>query len=224
MELINTVAINGLNPLVNAVYRQLRKPCIMLGIILITACSTPTEESGTWVLDCQEDAPESCGYVNEEGAVMIDYGKYPMCFSDTFENYAIVVKQGAGIVAINQQEEVLYQVFVYDNGPDYPSEGYFRIVQDGKMGYADVQTGAVKIKPQFAAAKPFENQYAPVCPNCEVIKDTEHAGWGNGKWGLIDKNGKMVMEPQYDDIREVSDKGEALVIIEGQEEKWVKIQ
>ena len=194
---------------------------ILLAVTLLAACSEKTTGK-IWLLECEDDAPESCGYVNEQGDIMIDFGKYPMCFTDTFEHYAIVVDQDEGIVAINREEEIMYRVFVYDNGPDYPRDGYFRIIQDKKIGYADVQTGEISIPPKYTAARPFENNYAPVCPDCEEVKDGEYSSWVNGKWGLIDKSGKMALPAKYGGISEVSSQGEALVIADG-EEKWVKI-
>jgi hypothetical protein len=217
-----TIPFDLLNDKVNSIFKLSGKILITAGILMAAACSGPGEQD-TWTLNCDTDASESCAYVDANGTTMIDCEKYLICFSDTFDNYAIVGTQDEGIVAINRQEEILYQVFVYDNGPDYPSDGYFRILQDGKIGYADAPTGAIRIKPQYSAAKPFENQYAPVCPNCDLIEEKDHYYWTNGQWGLIDKNGTMVVEPQYDDIIEISNTGEALVILQG-EEKRIKIE
>ncbi len=213
---------NLLNNSICEAFRLSIKSLAIIGMLLVTACGGPSEQ-GPWVLDCEGEVSESCAYVDAKGKMMIDCQKYLLCFSETFDNYAIVLDQDKEMIAINRDEEVLYQVFVYDNGPDYPSDGYFRIIQDGKMGYADAQTGEIKIKPQFSGAKPFENQYAPVCPNCELIREDEHSFWENGKWGLIDKNGTMVVEPQYDDIVEISNDGEASVILAGEETR-IKIK
>ncbi len=195
---------------------------LLASIGLFSNCRTSPAKD-IWLLNCKEDASSACGYVNQAGEIMIDHEKYLMCLSDTFDNYAIVLKEEDGFVAINKAEEILYHIFLYDNGPDAPAEGLFRIVEGEKIGYADVQTGEIKIKPQFVAARPFENNYAPICPDCEVVKDFDHSSWENGKWGLIDKNGTIVIQPQYDDIIEVSAKGEMLVALEG-EEKWVAIK
>ena len=43
-------------------------------------------------------------------------------------------------VIMDSKKKVLYEIFPYDNGPDYPSEGLFRIVQNGKIGYAHENT------------------------------------------------------------------------------------
>lgn len=207
-----------LNVKANSPFNLTGKVLIAIALLLIAACGGPAEQE-VWTLNCEGDASEACAYVDANGETMVDCEKYLICFSETFDNYAIVGMQEEGIVAINRQEEVLYQVFVYDNGPDYPSDGYFRIIQDGKIGYADAQTGAIKIKPQYTGAKPFEYQYAPVCPNCDLIEEGDHTYWANGKWGLIDKSGTMIVEPQYDDIIEISNEGEALVILEGEEKR-----
>jgi hypothetical protein len=213
---------NLLNDSVRKAFRLFVKSLAIIGMVLVTACDGASEQ-GPWVLDCDGEVSESCAYVDANGKMMIDCNKYLLCFSETFDNYAIVLNQDKEMIAINKEEEVLYQVFVYDNGPDYPSDGYFRIIQDGKIGYADAQTGEIKIKPQYAAAKPFENQYAPVCPNCELVKEEDHSFWGNGKWGLIDKTGTLVVEPQYDDIVEISNNGEAVVVLAGEEQR-IKIE
>jgi hypothetical protein len=69
--------------------------------------------------------------------MVVPPGKFPVCNTDTFRNYAIVIEAGKGIVAIDRQGIVLYSVFVFDNGPDDPADGLFRIWMNGKLGYAD---------------------------------------------------------------------------------------
>ncbi|MCB9300882.1 MAG: WG repeat-containing protein [Lewinellaceae bacterium] len=158
----------------------------------------------------------------ESQAAIEEQTNEPVFFSDTSKSYTIVLKPDIGFVAVNKKGETLYEVFPYDNGPDYPSDGYFRIIDKGKIGYADEETGAVRISPQYAAARPFENGYAAICPGCESQKDGEYSSWVNGKWGLIDKNGKVVIKPRFEEILEISKDGRVLAV-EGGEEKWVKL-
>jgi hypothetical protein len=120
---------------------------------------------------------------------MIPLGKYEFCFTDTFRNYAIVLDSGKGFVAIDRQYHVLYNVYVFDNGPDYPSEGLFRITTGGKIGYAYAATGKIAIKPQFACAWPFENGMAKVSRNCETLPEGEHHIWISDQWFYINKTG-----------------------------------
>jgi hypothetical protein len=96
------------------------------------------------------------GYKNLYGDIIIPAGKYSFCFTDTFRTYAIVSLPPKGFVAIDRKENILYNVFPFDNGPDYVEDGFFRIVKDGKIGYADAETGKIVIQAQFACAWPFE--------------------------------------------------------------------
>ena len=70
---------------------------------------------------------DSCGYVNIKGEVIIPFGKYPVCFTDTLKNFAVVYAKGKGFIGIDRNENILFNVYEIDNGPDYPSEGAFRI-------------------------------------------------------------------------------------------------
>lgn len=139
-----------------------------------------------------DTATGDCGYANPEGDTIIPPGKYSRCFTDTFRFYAIVTSPDMGFVAINRREEVLYNVFPFDNGPDYPSDGLFRIMIDNKIGFADEITGRVVIKPQFGCARPFENGVAEVSVDCETQPESEHTTWISDKWFYVDKTGKRV--------------------------------
>ena len=115
-----------------------------------------------------------------------------MCLTDTFHTHAVVLlPSDAKWVVIDRQEKVLYEVFPYDNGPDYPSEGLFRIVQDGKIGYADATTYAIVIERQFDCAFPFENGKAKVSNECQTVKDGEHSVWESDPWQYVDQRGKI---------------------------------
>lgn len=130
------------------------------------------------------------GYKNAKGDTIIQPGKYSICYTDTFKTYAIVLKSGHGIIGINKKQNVLYRVFPFDNGPDYPSNGLFRIVENRKIGYADATTGKIIIKPQFDCAFPFKNGVAKVSLNCVEKKEGEHKYWESNNWFYIDKKGK----------------------------------
>ena len=67
------------------------------------------------------------GYINLKGDTVIALGKYFYCYTDTLKKFAIVLKKGDGCIAIDRNENKLFEVFWYDNGPDYISEGLFRI-------------------------------------------------------------------------------------------------
>jgi WG containing repeat len=129
------------------------------------------------------------GYSNEAGELVIPMGKYPVCFTDTFRNYAIVLADGKGIVAIDRGEHVLYSVFIFDNGPDYPSDGLFRIKKGGRIGYADAVSGKISIAPQFSCASPFKKGRAKVSLDCKTSSDGEHKTWISDHWFYVNKAG-----------------------------------
>ncbi len=135
------------------------------------------------------------GYINQKGDTVIQLGKYNFCFTDTFKTYAIVDDKNFGFVAIDRQQNILYSVYRFDNGPDYPSDGLFRIIKNNKIGYADQVTGKIKISPQFDCAFPFENGIAKVGSNCVTHADGEYHYWTSNNWSYIDKSGRKVKSP-----------------------------
>ena len=132
------------------------------------------------------------GYRDKAGKIAIPPGKYPVCFTDTFRRYAIVLETGKGIVAIDRRERMLYDVFIFDNGPDDPCEGFFRITAGGKIGYADAASGEVVIPAQFSCAWPFEHGKAKVAFDCQQLGDGEHHTWTSAHWFYIDHKGRRI--------------------------------
>ncbi|GEM_PF-1899624 len=94
-------------------------------------------------------------------------------------------------VIMDSQKTALYEVFIFDNGSDYPAEGLIRVVKNGKIGYADANTYAIVIEPQFDCAFPFENGKAKVSNQCQTVKDGEHSVWESAAWQYVDKQGKF---------------------------------
>jgi hypothetical protein len=131
------------------------------------------------------------GYINENGDTTILPGKYLQCYYDTFDVFGIVYDQTKGMIAINKDEEVLFNVFAFDNGPDYVSDGLFRIVVEGKIGYADIK-GRIVIEPSFKCAYPFQEGKAKVAFDCIVDPNGEHENWLSDDWFVIDRNGNEI--------------------------------
>lgn len=160
----------------------------------MTSCSQ-TNNNYEYLLSFTDTATEEYGYKNKNGDIIISSGKYEVCFTDTFKTYAIVLKPSYGFVAIDRQENVLYKVFLYDSGPDYPSNGLFRIIKNNKIGFANSSSGQIIIEPQFDCAFPFENGIAKVSTNCKTQVDEEHSIWVSNNWYYIDKKGEIVNKP-----------------------------
>jgi len=92
---------------------------------------------------------------------------------------------------MDSQKTALYEVFIYDNGPDYEADGLIRVVKNGKIGYADAKTYVIVIEPQFDCAFPFENGKAKVSNQCKTVKDGEYSVWESDAWQVVDKQGKF---------------------------------
>jgi hypothetical protein len=144
---------------------------------------------------------ETCGYINDKKHVVIPVGKYVFCYTDTIKTIGFVGKAQVGIVAIDKSGKELFNVYIFDNGPDYVVEGLFRIIDSAKqVGFADTY-GNIVILPQFGDAKPFKNGFAAICMNGYFVNEGYEAYIG-GKWGFIDKTGKTVISPQFDFVRD----------------------
>jgi hypothetical protein len=166
---------------------------ILLFAISVSASGQARQDDNTdnLYLIIDTTSNERYGYVNTRGDTVIPFNKYRICYTDTFRIMAIVLKEKAGFVGIDRNENVLFEIFPYDNGPDEPSDGLFRIIENGKIGFADLN-GNIVIKPQYGCAFPFENGLAKVSKDCRSIKDGEHTAWTSENWYFIDQKGNSV--------------------------------
>ena len=89
-----------------------------------------------------------------------------------------------------------YKAYQFDNGPDYPSEGLYRIVDDnGLIGYAD-EEGNTVITPRFKFGFPFKDGHAKVTDagQLEEVPGSggEYHQWQSSDWYLIDPTGRKI--------------------------------
>ncbi|MFZ5948387.1 MAG: WG repeat-containing protein [Stygiobacter sp.] len=137
------------------------------------------------------------GYKDLRGNIIIQPGKYIQCFTDTFRTFAFVFDEkltGSKFVAIDRNERILFDAYIFDNGPDYLEDGLFRIIRNGKIGYAN-EKGIIVIAPQFECADPFENGTARVSLNCkktQPLNNPEHTMEKSDSWFFIDKIGNII--------------------------------
>jgi hypothetical protein len=159
---------------------------------LITTTAFCQRKSNDYLIRVvKEGERQQYGFKDRRGKLVIPYGRYNMIFTDTFRNYAVVIGRGTKMFAIDRKGNRLFDVFQFDNGPDEPSEGLFRIVNNGRIGFANTQ-GKLVIAPDFQCAYPFENGTAKVSRKCTTKKDGEHSTWQSNDWYYIDKTGKKV--------------------------------
>lgn len=137
-----------------------------------------------------------CGYKNSKGQIVIPIGKYSQCFTDTFKTYAIVMDKkltDSKIVAIDRNEHIIFDIYMFDNRPDNIQDGLFRIKRNGKIGYAN-KKGEIIIYPKFACADAFQDGKARVSYKCSIVQynnDPEHLSLTSDSWFYIDTKGKI---------------------------------
>ena len=146
-----------------------------------------------------EDVDATLGYVDSSGKVVIPAGKYPYIFTAEFDKIAFVLlKDRKGVYAIDRNEKILFQVCSYEIGPDIVSNGLFRIIENGKIGFANMN-GEIVIKPRFQFVYPFqENGFAIFCENGTWSMLDKYIPVIKGKWVVINRQGVVVIPATYD--------------------------
>jgi hypothetical protein len=135
---------------------------------------------------------ELIGYKTVEGKIVIP-AKYQYSNTDTMYNMAIVLKEFTW-VGINRNDSVILIPFIYDNGPDYIEEGLFRFVENGKIGFANLN-GEKVIPAIFDFVDFFRNGIAEYTLGGQRIVDGEHWSWGGGyETGYINKQGQLFIK------------------------------
>lgn len=159
------------------------------------------QETEAWFLKC-DSSSGNCGYINQYGKFLIPPGKYEHCYTHPFLQVAFV-KMNDKVWGINKKEDRLFELFCANDSPDTPSNGLFRIIKNQKIGYANMQ-GEIIIPPIYDAAMPFINEMAFVNLGCNADPDKPETFWKGGKWGAINKEGKVMVPIQYSNMNFLS--------------------
>ena len=175
---------------------------ILLVFISINICA---QDNKLYIYWPDFDKDETiCGYVDSNGEIVIPAGKYPNIFTAEFDKIAFVLlKDKKGVYAIDRSEKILFQICSFEFCPDIISNGLFRIIENGKIGFANMN-GEIVIKPNWEFIFPFqENGLAIFCEKGNWIWiDKEHRKFSGGKWGAMDTKGNIVIPAMYDDGKE----------------------
>lgn len=151
----------------------------LLGVV--TGCVKPAKDK---LISVGKDG--LFGYVSMSDGDTVLPCIYPIVYTDTIENIGFVRDENGNISCINTEGKKLFNVFEYDNGPDYPQEGLFRIVDDnGLIGFADT-LGRVVIPPKYKFAFPFSGQRAKVTNEGYNVLEGEHSVWKSSSWFYIE--------------------------------------
>jgi hypothetical protein len=136
---------------------------------------------------------EMYGYKTPKGKVAIP-ARYENVATDTFYTFAFVYDD-RGWVGINRKDSVILKPFIFDNFPDEKRQGLFRFEEDGKMGFAN-DNGKKVIPARYDFVMPFKNGYAAFNIGGQSVRSDDHSVWEGGLWGLLDRKGNVVLEPQ----------------------------
>jgi len=139
----------------------------------------------------------SVAYVDGKGDTIIPLGRYAYFGTDTLVHFANVMLLptdtcAARQVTIDKNQRILYDIVLFDNGPDPFSEDYVRVLRNGKMGYAN-EYGQIVIPCIYAFAKQFANGEAKVAFHAKEYMDLEeHRRVESDEWFTIDRKGNRV--------------------------------
>jgi len=175
------------------IQKHLSSLLLFLIFLASVTCCSP-QEKDTYLIKIHSDETGDMGeygYVNAAGDTVIAPGTYLFCYTDTLKNFAIVMKKDGTLIAIDKTNAELFEVYKYDNGPDYISDGLFRILKNGKIGFANIN-GTIVIEPRFSCAYPFKNGKAKVSLDCKQITGNEHSRWESDNWFYIDLKGHRI--------------------------------
>jgi WG containing repeat len=130
------------------------------------------------------------GYRSSDGAVVIEPR---FLFAMPFSRGGIAAAGAEdGWIYINREGDEVLRPFVYDNGPDYPSEGLARFEDEGRIGFHDA-AGRIIIPARWDFAEPFTEGRASVCLGCKRKAIGEHFMMEGGEWGAINARGELVV-------------------------------
>jgi len=190
---------------------SVKKIFFIAGLIFmcqIQACShrecVPFEKNGKW------------GYQDDRGRTVIT-AQFIIASDFSRAGIAAVVDD-SGWVYINRRGEKMIRPFVFDNGPDYFSEGLARFMKMNKFGFFN-EKGQIVIPPQFEMVVPFQEGCAAFCNGCQLTPDGEHYRIKGGMWGFIDKKGTVIIAAEYEEAHSF-EQGKARVRKNG---AWMEI-
>jgi hypothetical protein len=177
-------------------------PVAILALILASSCGRSTSRVQSRPIDCHffpEGEPAACEQTSDGSIVLAAKSLASASFGPEGLSSIIVNND---LYFVNRHGKTAPALH-FDNGPDYVVEGLARTVKDGKVGFVNPQLDQV-VAPVWDFAFPFQSGVAMVCMGCvstPVSPGDEHTVRKGGKWGYIDKRGKVVVPVEYDEER-----------------------
>lgn len=136
-------------------------------------------------------------YISLNGDTVIPFGHFAYFGTDTLVHFATVLEQlndsllGRQI-AIDKNQNILFDLVMFDNGPESFHDGLLRVLLNGKMGYAN-RFGQIVIPCIYDYAKWFDNGQAEVTFKAKEYLDMEeHRRVESDEWFIIDRKGNKI--------------------------------
>jgi hypothetical protein len=173
----------------------MRKWLIVIACGMVACSATDAADWRSCDLHPPEETPvENCAVRNPDGSLSV-----------SSEALAEMPFGEDGLAAV-WIDETLYFVnrtgktapaFFFDNGPDYFVEGLARTVRENKIGFVNAELEEV-VPARWDFAEPFADGFSIVCIDCVTTEEAEHSVLVGGKWGVIDRTGRVVVQALYD--------------------------
>lgn len=169
---------------------------LALALLTMASCTTePSLPTSDWPLSCDFYPPTEgeipyCARLGDDDEFTIRPDIFPPN-SPPESIHAILV--GRDILFALPSGRTA-RALLFDNGPDYFSEGLARTVLDAKVGFVNERLEVV-IPRIWDFAFPFEGGLARVCLGCSRVLSphSEHTEIRGGAWGYIDHTGQIAV-------------------------------
>lgn len=178
----------------------MRRAGAFVSAVLLAGCASAPQTVHECAYVSNDREPErsqlsargDCGELSEGGIALAPEHLAALWFDDDGLG-AVYAAQRVFLVAPSGRS---VETLVYDNGPDFPSEGLVRAVSGGKVGFVDSSL-EFRIPARWDFAFPFSGGYAVVCNGCVSIPVDEHRAMEGGRWGVIDRTGRVVVPVEH---------------------------
>jgi hypothetical protein len=162
---------------------------LLPALLMADTCAYPSKKDDG-ILDVFED----CGSINGDQINLKQSHLNNLAFGS--DGLACVRFSHDDIFYVHENGQT-QRTYFFDNGCDYFEEDLARGIINGKMVYINKRLEAV-LSPQFEFLTSFYYGHAVVCNGPFITQtDGEHTFRTGGKCGLIDKQGKLVVEAKY---------------------------
>lgn len=171
----------------------------MEGLLMDNVANSKKDNTLIPFLDTTSDL---YGYQTPTGQTIIPPQFYRAFAFNKYGIADVKTKELFGWVKIDKSGKVLATSYFFDNGPDYYVSGLSRFVQNNKIGFIN-KRGHPVVPAEYDWANSFSYNFpiTVVAKGCKPVKFSEYEEvMKGGKWGAVDRHGKVIIPLIYDDF------------------------